>query len=107
VKTPQERAVEEAWRCERERDALAAENDQLRAWFLVHLGDVLELILTPILDAWLARARPPEDETAESIAADPRLSAREVRYLLELWTLRDDVRRELRHPSVPPGTPTN
>jgi hypothetical protein len=101
--SPRERAVEgargaeEAWRCARERDALAAENDQLRAWFLVHLGDVLELFLSPTLDAWLARARPPEDETAESIATDPRLIPRDVRSLLELWTLRDDVRRALRH----------
>jgi hypothetical protein len=97
MKTPQELAVEEVRRCHREREALAAENDQLRAWFLVHLGDVLELILTPTLDAWLARARPPEDETAESIAGEPRLSPRDVRYLLELWTLRDDLRRALRH----------
>jgi hypothetical protein len=97
MKTPQDLAVEEIRRCHREREALAAENDQLRAWWFAHVGDVLELILAPTLDEWLRRAH--AGANPEHLAREPQLEPRDVRYLLELWQLRHDIRRELERPA--------
>lgn len=71
---------------------LLVEEEAERAWWLAHVGDLLEIILGPLLDDWLRRER--AGETIAQLATDPGLRDQDVRYLLRLWELRELHRRQ-------------